>query len=450
MAFDPTLLLATLAACAAPAGRRWLVAYSGGADSHALLHALVSVREGLPTETLHAVHVDHQLSPAASDWARHCAAVCAELQVPFHGLRVDARPAPGESPEAAARAARYRAMARVMQEGDCLITAHHQDDQAETLLLQLLRGGGPRGLAGMSACALFSPGTLCRPLLGVSRDELRAYAAAHGLHWIEDHSNLDIGFDRNYLRHEIIPRLRTRWPAVAATLSRSARHNAEAARLLDELARADLEGTRGAVAGTLSVTALRAMTAERLRNLVRYWLREQGLPVPGSRHLEQILTQLSHAAPDSCPCVAWSGAEVHCYRDLLYAMAPQIRPTPGRVYHWDMQSPLVLEGGGGVLSARSQPGTGLSEARCRARPVTVRFRHGGERCRPAGRGHTHAVKKLFQERGVPPWERDRIPFVYIGEQLAEVAGLWICEPFQAQPGEAGICVEWQEQPLASD
>jgi len=444
MAFDPTSLLAALAACTPPARGRWLVAYSGGADSHALLHALAALRGQLPERALSAVHVDHGLHPNSPNWLRHCEAVCAALGVPFHGVRVDARPVAGQSPEAAARAARYRAMAGLMQTGDCLVTAHHQDDQAETVLLQLLRGAGPRGLAAMAACTPFPPGALCRPLLGVSRDQLRAYATAQGLHWIEDQSNLDIGFARNYLRHEVMPRLRARWPAAAATLARGAAHSAEAAGLLDDLAELDLARVRGPVAGTLSVSALHGMATARAGNVVRYWLREQGLSVPGSRHLGQILAQLGDAAPDRCLCIAWPGAEVRRYRDLVYAMAPLAPPADGRVVAWDMQAPLALGDGKGTLSAREATAAGLNAAQCRAQPVTVRFRHGGERCRPAGRGHTHTVKKLFQECGVPPWERDRVPLIYVGEQLAQVVGFWVCEPFQAQPGEPGICVEWQK------
>ena len=215
-----------------PAVARFWLAYSGGCDSHVLVHAAAQLRAVVAERIFHVVHVDHGLQTASAEWARHCAAVCEELALPFTLLRVDARGSLGESPEAAARHARYRALASLMQAGDCLLTAHHQDDQAETLLLQLLRGGGPHGLAAMPALSPFAAGMHARPMLTFSREELRRYAQRHALQWIDDPSNADSGFDRNYLRNSVMPVLRERWPAVARVLARGAGHQAEAAQLL--------------------------------------------------------------------------------------------------------------------------------------------------------------------------------------------------------------------------
>ena len=441
MAFTPDKLLATIARLLPEAPRYW-VAYSGGLDSHVLLHALVQRRSRL-RGALHAVHVDHGLHPESAHWSSHCERVCAALNIPCRVARVDAAPALGQSPEAAARAARYAALQSVLAPGDGLLTAHHRGDQAETVLLQLLRGSGPRGLAGMPALARFGAGWLARPLLDFDRAELREYALQHGLHWIEDSSNVDARFDRNYLRHEILPRLLARWPGASRALARAARHNAEAAHLLHALARIDLGPLRGCAPDTLSASALHALDPARRRNALRAWIEERGAPALSSVQLEQALTGVLECAPDAVPRLHWPGAELRRYRDEVYLLSVPAPHDPGVSLAWDMREPLSLPAELGTLTAVPVVGTGLKAVLCRQEAVTVRFRRGGERCRPARRGHDHALKKLFQEQGVPPWQRDRIPLIYLGDGLAAVAGLWVCEPFQADPGEDGLQVQWR-------
>ncbi|MDE2089039.1 MAG: tRNA lysidine(34) synthetase TilS [Gammaproteobacteria bacterium] len=438
MGFTPDKLLTAIAQL--PDAPRYWVAYSGGLDSHVLLHALARRR---PRGALHAVHVDHGLHPESARWSAHCERTCAALGVPCRVTRVDAAPAPGQSPEAAARTARYTALQSVLAPGDCLLTAHHQDDQAETVLLQLLRGAGPRGLAGMPALACFGAGWLARPLLGFERAELREYALQHGLRWIEDSSNVDPRFDRNYLRHEILPRLLARWPGASRALARAARHNAEAAALLRALARIDLGPLRGRAPDTLSASALHALDPARRRNALRAWIEERGAPAPSSAQLEQALSGVLGCVPDAVPRLHWPGAELRRYRDEVYVLPVPAPHDPGVSLDWDMHEPLFLPAALGTLTAVPVLGAGLKAALCRRGPITVRFRRGGERCRPARRGHDHALKKLFQEQGVPPWQRDRIPLIYLGDGLAAVAGLWVCEPFQADPGEDGLQVQWR-------
>ncbi|MFZ5592982.1 MAG: tRNA lysidine(34) synthetase TilS [Pseudomonadota bacterium] len=426
-----------------PSVRRWWIAYSGGRDSTVLLHSIASLRPRLPDGLeLRAVHVDHGLSRHSHEWARHCDAVCAMLDIPCQTRRVDAKPQPGESPEAAARQARYQAVAALIEADDGLLTAHHQDDQAETVLLQLLRGAGPHGLAAMPAHAPFAKGFIARPLLGFARHELAAYAARHGLSWVEDPSNSDTGFERNYLRHEIVPRLKQRAPACAATLSRAASHMAEAAVLLDELAEGDLQTVRGPQPDTLSVAGLLRLSEARRRNALRRWFKVLTLPVPWAAHLARIETDVLIAVEDSTPCVRWPGAEVRRYRGLIHALPPLPPHDTRVVLAWDMAQPLALPDGS-LLTARTVIGDGLKASLCHAQPVTVRFRQGGEKCRLAGRGHTHELKKLFQERGIPPWQRERVPLIFAGDQLVAVVGLWVCEPFQAEDGEGGVEVEWK-------
>lgn len=424
-----------------PSVSRYWIAYSGGLDSHVLLHAMSALRPVLPNSVVHAVHINHGLQHNAQQWEQHCAQVCAVLQIPYTSLTVNAHPAPGESPEAAARHARYTALGTLIEPGDCLLTAHHQDDQAETMLLQLLRGAGPHGLAAMPASTNFGKGQHLRPLLGFTHAQLKAYAEQHGLHWIDDQSNLNTDFDRNYLRHEIIPRLRARWPAAARTLARSAQHAADAAHLLDDFAQDDLVAVQGPSPATLIVSSLQELSAARQRNVLRGWLDKLGLPLPNAAHIKHILTDIVMAAPDSNPLVHWPGAEVRRYRDLIYVMQPLMPHDPSQIIAWDLSGPLTLPSGLGELSYTRAQGAGIKATLCQDQTITVRFRRGGERCRPVGRQHSHELRKLFQERGIPPWQRDRVPLIYIDEQLAAVVGLWVCHPLQAVEHETGFILQ---------
>lgn len=441
--FSPQRLAETLRGFATPS--RYCVAYSGGLDSHVLLHALAELRSDLPATEVHAVYIDHGLQIASRQWAEHCGAICAALHVPFQAIAVEARAAHGASPEAAARAARYQALAALLEPGDSLLTAHHQDDQAETLLLQLLRGAGPQGLAAMPCCASLGQGVHVRPLLGFTRAELHDYARRRQLIWIEDVSNADAAFERNYLRVEIMPRLRARWPAMCATLARSAKHAARAAHLLDVSANIDIQETLGSTEDTLSVTRLLTLDAARQHNVVRGWIKHLGLPTPNAVHIERIMEDVVTSAWDATPCVRWPGTEVRRYRDLIYAMPPLPPHDPRQRMSWDMSGALILSSGE-RLSAIRVPGAGLDAELCQIRSVTVRYRQGGEYCRPLSRGHRHELRKLFQEAGIPPWERDRLPLIYLDDQLAAVAGLWVCEPFQAGAGKPGLLVRREASP----
>ena len=438
MKFTPDYLLQQLRQH--PHMPAYQVAFSGGLDSQVLLQALCSLRAELHAE-IGAVHVHHGLQPAADHWESHCRQVCADLDVAFVALRVDATAAHGESPEAAARNARYQALADWLPVRQCLLTAQHQDDQAETLLLQLLRGSGVNGLAAMPVLAVLGSGQQLRPLLGVNRDALHQYALTNRLAWIEDPSNTDTAFDRNYLRLRVLPVLRERWPAVAANLSRSASHCADAARLLAERAGQDLQQLSGRE-HTLSLTGLLALPRTRRENVLRHWLRQVSGKAPSTAVLARILHDVAGSRPDSGPCVRWGRFEVRRYRGQLFLLVQTEPADYSRVVDWELAEPLVLPGAGGCLSAIPETGQGIRAAAVPGGNVRVGWRQGGECCRPAGRAHHHSLKKLFQEQGVPPWERSRIPLIYIGDELAAVAGLWVCEPFQTSPAEAGLTINW--------
>ncbi len=420
------------------------VAYSGGLDSHVLLHALSVLR----TEhhfSLSAIHIDHALQPASTEWGRHCARICTALEVPYVLKQVKVEGIAEEGLEAAARRARYVALAAVLAPGDILFTAHHGDDQAETVLLQMLRGTGVAGLAAMPIQAGFGAGRIVRPLLGFSRATLHAYAQEYRLSWIEDPTNQALHVRRSFLRTEILPRLANHWPAHASMLARTARHAAEAMELLDEVAETDLEACQQVVAHfpqALSIQALAALSPAHQRNLLRYWLRRQGFLAPAAVQLEEVLAQVRTAPRSRQARVCWPGTEVWRYRDLLVAMPARPAPDPALEVAWDLRAPLDLPGVG-RLQAVPIRGQGLSRARLNGQSLHVRLRSGGETLMLAGRGHHHALKKLLQAEGVPPWLRARLPLFYVDQELVAVADRWVCVPYLAGDGEEGLKIVWE-------
>lgn len=421
-------LRAALDTC--PSAPRYWVAYSGGLDSHVLLHLCARLRnETLGFPPIQAVHVHHGLQPQADAWSRHCERICQGLSLPYRCLHIDARPTPGESPEEAARRARYLAISQHMAAGDVLLTAQHGDDQAETLLLQLLRGAGLAGLAGMPASAPFPPGRLLRPLLQHSRSDLLAYARRNALEWIEDPSNTDVAFDRNFIRHQVMPVLQSRWPSASRSLARSARHCAEASQQLDALAEDLYRATLAHDGRTLNIPSLLALAKSEQRLVLRHWLRARGFRAPSSAVVERILNEVLPADSDRMPLVTWREGEVRRYRELLYLMPPQADFNPEVAIPWPDGQSLPLPAGLGQISLiPPRPRMGIDAGHWARGPVEVRFRQGGERCRLAGRGAmSHALRKLFQEAGIPPWLRDRAPLIYVAGELAAVADWWVAE-----------------------
>lgn len=410
----------------------YLVAYSGGRDSHVLLHLLAALRARLGAP-LRALHINHGLQAPADAWATHCQQVCQALGIPLQVERVHCQTGPGISVEVAAREARYTAFERLLGDGELLLLGHHLDDQIETLLLRLLRGAGVQGLGGMPPSRPLGRGQLLRPLLEVPVDAITAYARAQGLVWIEDPSNQDDSYDRNFLRNRLLPLLAQRWPGYAGPLQRAAAHAREAAELLDVLAAQDWQLCQ--LGDALDLEQLRLLAEPRQRNLLRFWLRRQGLPPPPQERLRTGLQALLEAAPDRSPELEWGGVRVRRYRNRL--LLDRGNDTPAAAFAWDLARPLDLPGG----QWRVQPATGAGlRAELRQRRVEVRFRQGGERCRLAGEPHSRSLKKLLQERGLAPWERQRLPLVYVDGELAAVADLWICEGFQAAAGEAGLMI----------
>ena len=441
--FSPDALWSTLTASDSQAGsRRLCVALSGGLDSTVLLEALCRVRDRLPADGLRAIHVHHGLHADADDWASHCVALCARLGVPLRVLRADARPGPGESPEARAREVRYAALAAALAADETLLTAHHADDQLETVLIQLLRGAGVAGLAAMPAAASFGPGRHLRPLLGFTRAELAGWAGSQGLSgWIEDPGNEELRYARNHLRSEVLPALRAHWPGAAAAVGRSARHCAEASHLLDELAA--LDATLCVTGKAVRVSALRGLAPARQRNLVRWQTRQLGLAVPDERRLTTLLAQVLDADPDKQPQVAWGEVVALRHDDRLWLAPADSLPEAMDDRAWpDPREPLALGAGLGALAlVRSDQG-GLGEGALAAGAWRVVTRRGGERLDLPGRAGRRALKKLLQEAGLPPWIRAHLPLVEIGGRLAAAGPRWVDAAFWVPPGDPAWRLEW--------
>jgi tRNA(Ile)-lysidine synthase len=427
---------------ALPAADRAHVALSGGLDSCVLLHLLVSIRQQLPW-SLNAIHINHGLQEQAADFQSHCEVLCDGYQVPLEIVHLNLSPNPGESLEAVAREARYAAIAGLMGEDDLVLTAQHQDDQAETLLLQLLRGSGPAGLAAMPTVSQLGPGWMARPLLEFPRESLEAYARAHQLEWMDDPSNQDRRFDRNFLRHEVMPLLRSRWPSAPQTFARAARFSGELLSLAEEEANSDLDGVLLSDSDELSIQALKGLSSVRQRNLLRHWIAQQGASTPHSKKLARIESEVVNGRSDSNPEVVWDGWQIRRYRDrLILAMVDDQVPLPV-VLPWKDKQQLLLPDGLGRLYVEPDS-EGVSARQWREAKVEVRFRVGGERCLPVGQAHHRSLKKLFQEWGVPPWERSSQPLVYLDGELAAVPERLICQPFAAKAGEEAVSIRWSE------
>jgi tRNA(Ile)-lysidine synthase len=425
---------------AIPPGANLALGLSGGVDSVALLSLLLELAPALQF-SLRAVHVNHGISPNAARWAGFCTDLCAKLQIPLQLETVDIAPYRSLGLEGAARRARYEAFARA--DADFVVLAQHRDDQAETLLLRLLRGAGLRGLAAMSSLKSLAGmrARILRPLLRVSRAEIESYARFRGLEWVEDESNVDTLRRRNFLRHEVFPLLESQFPAARATIARAADHLNEARELLDELARSDFEGAGGT--SGVDIRNLHLLGRARAKNLLRYWCETQGVEPLSTARTAELMRQLWESRADARMALAVPGWKFLRYRDKLYLLRAGELLDKNVCETWDGENALPLLEFGGVLKFKPEEGRGLSLARMRAAPVTVRLRRGGERLRPDIRRPRRTLKNLFQERGVPPWRRDRLPLLFCGENLVSVPGIGDACEFRAEPGEAGLIVTWE-------
>lgn len=435
------VLLSTLQALlgSLPSDRKLAVAYSGGLDSTCLLHAAATLTGGT-NRRLRALHINHGLQQSAADWQRHCQQQCAALGVEFVAEQVRL---PTDASEDEARQARYEAFAALLGD-ESLLMAHHLDDQLETLLLRLMRGSGAAGLAGMPAQRELGRGEICRPWLGLERQQLVRYAESHGLHWVEDESNAGLDFDRNYCRNEILPRLEQRWPGYRESWRKSQTLLAESGELLGDLAHLDLASIAASSGGGIDLRALAELGGARQRNVLRHWLENLGIKSPGWHVLHQIVDELVAAREDASSAFDLGAVCLQRFRGCLFALRndplEQVATTP---WHDPVRVRLTLAGNGS-LSAQTVTGSGLL-AEC-GRELSVRYRQGGEVIRLPGRPEK-SLKKLFQELQVPPWLRERTPLLYQRDRLVCVPGVGIAADCAATGGDSGLQIDWQQPEL---
>ena len=418
---------------------RWWLALSGGLDSTSLLHMLVQLRDQQTLPPLTALHVDHQLTGQSARWAAACRELCAAWGVALECRQVTVSPS-GAGLEAAARAARYAVFAELLGRDEVLLLAHHRDDQVETFFLRLLRGAGLTGLRAMPQQRRLGRGHLLRPLLNCTGTGLRDYAGQHALSWVEDASNRDQSFDRNYLRQTVLPQLEARWPGFRGNVLAAVAAIAAADGLLQDRYRAELATRCGTHWGepTLALTALQDRTEHDSLQLIRLWLSGQGLTPPGRARLREFVRQLRTAATDTQPCLRLGAVVLRRYRNRLYLGAvATARPAPARLAP---ATPLDW-GAQGCLEMRPAPRGGLRLPA--AGYWQLGLRAGGERCRPRGRAVSRSLKKLLQEAGVPPWRRRQLPLLFDGTALAAVAGVCECEGFAPAAGHVGYRLMWQ-------
>lgn len=422
-----------------PEGARLAVALSGGVDSIVLLAALGRL---LPGARLRALHVDHGLHADSAAWAKQCSRTAAEFGVAFVGARIDPPGGPGLNLEAAARDKRYAELAGMISAGEVLVTAHHGDDQLETVLLRLLRGAGVRGLTAIHEFAPFGPGFLARPLLWATREEITAQARRWNLTWVEDPANREQRYDRSFLRARIVPVLRERWPAAPRLAAGLARRMSEAEQLLDGAARQDAAEFTNP--GRVPCSALRALGAARLNNLLRYLIRHLDLPMASAAHLDRLRAAIGASGDTSFVLVGWPGVEARLHRDHLYLMRTLVAaaPSPAAL----LTATGELRGQHGCLRLVPSDDAGFPDAWVRE-GLEVRFRTGGERFTPPRRAHTKSLKQWFQETGIVPWMRDRIPLLYRDGALIGIADFSISEEARiAASSGPRWCASWTDHP----
>ncbi len=432
-------------------GDRLVAGLSGGIDSVVMLDLLRRAAAKMRFE-IAALHVNHQINPAAAKWARFCGAYCRQLGIGLTVVKVNVPHA--ASLEAAARNARYAAFARLP--ADFVALAHNLDDQAETVLLQLLRGAGVKGLSAMPVLRGDARGqgkeekkrhvlhasplapSILRPLLDITRAEIEAYARARKLRWVEDDSNADTGFDRNFMRHRLLPVIAERYPAYRKTLARASRNFAEAAVLLDELASLDMPNA----AAHLKITDLRALTTARAKNALRYFLGTHSVTMPNETRLAECVRQVQE--PRATGIAIDLGAhELRRFGSELRVVPKTPVPSADFRRQWQGEARLALPELGATLLMKKSRGSGLSLAKLQTAAVTVRLRTGGERLRPDAKRPRRSLKNLLQEARLPPWLRARLPLLYCGDTLVYVPGVGIDTAFRAHSGEPAVEPQWQ-------
>ncbi len=464
-----------------PENTCYVVAYSGGIDSHVLLHCCKKLNL-----TVRAVHVHHGLQNIADEWVIHCQSICRTLNIPLDIIYVDANKKKGQSPEEAARRVRYEALQNNLIDGDCLLTAQHLNDQAETLLLQLFRTASTAGLSAMPAKRQLGKYRHLRPLLSFSRQEIEAFAEENFLNWIEDPTNQDVSYDRNFIRKEVVPILKSRWPEIAGQLSIVASLQSNNLQVLEDMAAIDLAYLIKApayqsvvsfysVISVLSISRLKKLSLARRLNVLRYWIlntasNQSIKTLPDISHrispkisptrnlLEEMDRVFINSAQDANPVITFSGFELRKFKGDLYllklacpffgSLIAHPCATTDKKYRdlehndlkqdivWKPSSPVLISALNIQIKSIASIGEGLNKDLLNE-SLKICFRKGGEVFHPVGRLHSQRLKKLFQEANIPPWDRKSIPLVYFKDELIAVVGLWVCKQYAVSGDEEG-------------
>jgi len=424
--------------------KRIIIAYSGGLDSHVLLHLAASIPALKAKIT--AVHINHGLQSQADHWGLHCQQVCQDLGVSFLVKKVLVKRKPRQSLEECARDQRYQAFVTFLTKGDVILFAQHREDQMETVLLQLFRGAGIPGLSGMPWVTELGQGQLCRPFLDCCQQTLIDYAEQHHLNWIEDPSNQNNDFDRNFLRNQIIPQLKQRWSSLDKTISRSARHCANHQALIQTLIKPLFQQVYQPEDNTLDCLILLDYPLSQQALIIRQWFSQLGLKMPSEKRLQAIINNVLMASPDANPEFSGSGYCIRRYRHKLYYLTDHNSAPP---------SPTTWETGKQSIALGNQqltllPSTqGIAQTTWQPASIQVRFRQGTEKIRLPGRTGHHSLKKLFQESAIPPWERPHIPLIYLDNQLAAIADLWISADFYTDQADRCYQLVWYKDKALS-
>ena len=418
-----------------PNPNRYLVAFSGGLDSTALLQTMVEIRDQLSAAVL-AIHINHGLQGDADDWQAHCQSVCDSLDIRLISEQLTVPVEARKSPEALARDARYQAISQHMENGDLLLTAHHQDDQAETLLLNLLRGAGVHGLAAMRPHQSWRQGHLGRPLLDWPRSALQTYLQSRGARWLEDPSNQDTRYSRNYLRQHVLPEITGRWPAAVQRLTSSAALCAQAAGLLNQLADEDLLACNGNPPDVIELTPFGELSQARQTLLLRRWAQRNQLPLPSQKILQQAALQLTTASSESMTLLEWPGAEIRSAGQLAYIM-PTLPELPDEFSSGlqEFNQSEQFRGYGKLILHTGVESVDTSGWRVCART-------GGEQLKPAGDRHSRRFKYLCQAAGIPAWLRPYIPLLKRDGELLAIGDLWLADSFSRHLAQQGADWSW--------
>ena len=416
---------------------KFTIALSGGVDSMVLLDLLSKAKRS--SDEVRAIHINHNLHEDSKEWIDFVKEACKKYKLPLIIESIKPKQQ-GFGLEADARDQRYKKFKEIILDNECLLTAHHLDDQIETILYRIFRGTGLDGLRSIRKNDKFGKGLLCRPFINVPRADIEQYAKINNIKWIEDPTNKNVDFDRNYLRKDIIPSIKKRWPKAQTTIPRLSSLAENNQKLLHELAKEDVGEIKKF--NVLDLGILSNKSALRINNIFRFLILKNKMGIPSLKVLEDGIETLINAESDS-PIVSWDGCSIRRYKNTLYFFnhdlkQNEIRPLKMK---WFIEETINLGGNRGSIQARFIKGEGIALNKC-PKSLEIKYRKGGEQIKPSGHKITKSLKNLFQENNVLPWVRDQIPLVYLDDELISVGDLWFNQDYKAKEQEEGFLISW--------